>query len=289
MLVNMRDILADARKNKYAIGCIYTTTVDILRAVVAAAEELNTPLIIDHAQVHNSLIPLEYIAPHMIECAKKASVPICVHLDHGKDYNFIMQAIRQGFTSIMYDCSSLSFEENAANLKDFTKIAHDLDITVEAELGVMISTENDSHSEDTVLTNADIRKYFTDPDEAGKFVEITGVDALAVCFGTMHGIYAEDPVLDIELLRAIKSKIGDTSIVMHGGSGVAMDQIKAAITEGCSKINYYSYMAKSASESAKRILDASDKPVIYHELTEQVVVEIKDYAKNILHAFRNGY
>ena len=117
MLVNMKEILETAEKNQYAIGCINTPNVETIRAVIGAAEELNTPVIIDHAQVHDSLIPIERIGPEMIAYAKKAKVPVCVHLDHGSDYNFVMRAIRVGFPSIMYDCSELPYEENLKNVK----------------------------------------------------------------------------------------------------------------------------------------------------------------------------
>ena len=201
----MREILDIAEKERYAVPCINTPNMETLRAVVDAAEELNTPVIIDHAQVHDSVIPIEKIGPEMVKYAKQAKVPVCVHLDHGVDFNFVMKAIRLGFSSIMYDCSALPFEENMKNVKDFVRIAKELDITVEAELGVMASSDEDTHgdAESRVLTNEDIKEYFTDPEEAGKFARETGCDALAVCFGTMHGIYAEPPVLDIERVKEI--------------------------------------------------------------------------------------
>lgn len=287
MLVNMKDILEDARINKYAIGCINTPTVDTLRAVVGAAEALGTPIIIDHAQVHDPLIPIEFIGPYMIEFAKKAKVPVCVHLDHASDYNFVMRAIQQGFTSIMYDCSALPFEENAENLKAFTKLAHNLGITVEAELGVMASTDSDSHG--GPLTTDDIRKFFTIPSEAGQFVDRTHVDALVVCFGTMHGIYATAPVLDLNLLKEIKKVTGDTHLVLHGGSGVDPIQTKAAIDVGCTKVNFYSYMATATSRFVGEKMAAAKGPVFYHELTEAAVSYNKKFAMEVMQMFMNGH
>ena len=140
MLVNMRDILADAEKNRYAIPCINTPNIEFLRAVIGAAEDLNTPVIIDHAEVHDSLIPIERIGPEMVKYASRAKVPVCVHLDHGTTYSFLMRALKAGFSSIMYDCSALPFEENVRRVKEFVKVAHDLDITVEGELGVIDSS-----------------------------------------------------------------------------------------------------------------------------------------------------
>lgn len=236
MLVNLKEILKNAEEGGYAVGCINTPNMATLRAVVDAAEEMQTPIIIDHAQVHDPLIPIELIGPKMVEYAKQAKVPVCVHLDHGSDYNFVMRALRCGFSSIMYDLSALPFEENVAKVKEFTDMAHALGITVEAELGIMTSTEDDTHGDGGGWTHETIKKTFTDPAQAAEFAERTGVDALAVCFGTAHGIYAEPPILDIERVKAIRKAMpAESRVVMHGGSGVDEKQVQAAITAGCSK------------------------------------------------------
>ena len=288
MLVNMKEILETAEKNQYAIGCINTPNVETIRAVIGAAEELNTPIIIDHAQVHDSLIPIERIGPEMIAYAKKAKVPVCVHLDHGSDYNFVMRAIRVGFPSIMYDCSELPYEENLKNVKEFTKIAHNLGITVEAELGIMASSEEDSHG-GKALTNEEIRKYFTDPKQAAEFAEKTGCDALAVCFGTMHGIYAEPPKLDITRVTEIRAALPQNCrVVMHGASGVEFSEVQNAINAGCSKINYYSYMAKATTKFVMEKTAETNGKIPYHELQEAAFEFMKDYAKNVIKAFKNG-
>ena len=288
MLVNMKEILETAEKNQYAIGCINTPNVETIRAVIGAAEELNTPVIIDHAQVHDSLIPIERTGPEMIAYAKKAKVPVCVHLDHGSDYNFVMRAIRVGFPSIMYDCSELPYEENLKNVKEFTKIAHNLGITVEAELGIMASSEEDSHG-GKALTNEEIRKYFTDPKQAAEFAEKTGCDALAVCFGTMHGIYAEPPKLDITRVTEIRAALPKSCrVVMHGASGVEFSEVQNAINAGCSKINYYSYMAKATTKFVMEKTAETNGKIPYHELQEATFEFMEDYAKNVIKAFKNG-
>ena len=190
MLVNMREILAVAEQEKYAIPCINTPNVETIRAVINAAEELNTRVIIDHAEVHDKLIPLERIGPEMIKYAEKAKVPVCVHLDHATDLSFALRAIRVGFPSIMYDCSALPFEENVKRVKEFVEIAHALDITVEAEIGIMVSALRDTHedAESRVLTNEEIREFFTDPEEARVFADKPAVMTLAVvserCMGS---------------------------------------------------------------------------------------------------------
>lgn len=292
MLVNMKEILEVAEKEGYAIPCINTPNEETVRAVIGAAEELNTPIIIDHAQVHDSLIPIERIGPVMLKYAKEARVPVCVHLDHGSDYEFVMRAIKVGFPSIMYDCSALPYEENLANVKKFVQIAHAAGITVEAELGVMASTEEDTHSEDAesrVLTNEDIKEFFTEPDEAKAFAEESGCDALAVCFGTMHGIYAEPPVLDIDRVKALRAAIPDTCrVVMHGASGVEFDQVQNAISAGCSKVNYYSYMAKATTKFVADKVAETEGKIAYHELQEAAFEFMKGYAKDVISAFKNG-
>lgn len=289
MLVNMKQILAEAEEKGYAIGCINTPNVETLRAVIGAAEDVGVPIIIDHAQVHDPLIPIEEIGPKMVEYAKKAKVPVCVHLDHGSDYNFVMRAIRVGFSSIMYDLSALPFEENVAKLKEFTKIAHDLDITVEAELGIMTSTEEDTHGGETGWTHETIKKTFTDPKQAAEFAERTGVDALAVCFGTAHGIYAEPPLLDIERVKAIRELMPkDCRVVMHGGSGVDPEQIQNAITAGCSKINYYSYMAAACSKHIHEYLTERNGKAAWHEVQEEAYRFMRGYAADVLRVFKNG-
>ena len=124
MLVNLKDMLCEAEQKGYAIPCMNTPNMETLRALIGAAEDLNTPIIIDHAEVHNSLIPIERMGPEMVKAAKAAKVPVCVHLDHGVSYTFLMKALEAGFSSIMFDCSSLPFEENVKRVKEFTEFAH---------------------------------------------------------------------------------------------------------------------------------------------------------------------
>ena len=275
MLVNLKEILKNAEEGGYA--------------VVDAAEEMQTPIIIDHAQVHDPLIPIELIGPKMVEYAKQAKVPVCVHLDHGSDYNFVMRALRCGFSSIMYDLSALPFEENVAKVKEFTDMAHALGITVEAELGIMTSTEDDTHGDGGGWTHETIKKTFTDPAQAAEFAERTGVDALAVCFGTAHGIYAEPPILDIERVKAIRKAMpAESRVVMHGGSGVDEKQVQAAITAGCSKVNYYSYMAKACTKHMQEYLNKIEGNGFWHEVDEEAYRFMKEYAKDVLRVFKNG-
>lgn len=284
MLVNLTQILKDAEDGGYAIGCINTPNLETLRGVIGAAEELNTPVIIDHAQVHDENgIKVEVIGPLMVEYAKKAKVPVCVHVDHGADFGFCLRCIRTGFSSVMYDLSALPFDENAAKLKEFTEYAHKAGLSVEAELGVMTLAMGEGWTHET------IKSTFTDPAQAAEFAERTGVDALAVCFGTAHGIYAEPPELDIQRVKDIRAAMPDTTrVVMHGGSGVDEKQVQQAIDAGVSKVNYYSYMGMAATENMAKMLAGEGKDRQWHDNQEAQVEFIKEYAKHVLSVFRNG-
>ncbi|MCR4871613.1 MAG: class II fructose-bisphosphate aldolase [Atopobiaceae bacterium] len=284
MLANMRQMLKDAEDGGYCIGCINTPNLETVRGVIAAAEEVNVPIIIDHAQVHDENgIKVEVIGPLMVEYAKKAKVPVCVHVDHGADFTFVLRCIKAGFSSVMYDLSRLPYEENLAKVKEFTEFAHRMDVTVEAELGIMTLAMGEGWTRETIKTT------FTDPAEAADFAERSGVDALAVCFGTAHGIYAEPPELDIQRVRDIRAAMPDTCrVVMHGGSGVDEDQIRAAITAGVSKLNYYSYMGQAATENMKQLLAGEYGNKQWHDVQEAQVDFIKEYAKGVLTLFKNG-
>lgn len=284
MLVNMTQILKDAEMGGYAIGCINTPNLETVRGVLAAAEEVNVPIIIDHAQVHDEGgIKVEVIGPLMVEYAKKVKVPVCVHVDHGSDFSFILRCIRAGFSSVMYDLSALSFEDNVRKVKEFTEFAHKAGLSVEAELGVMTLTMGEGWTHET------IKSTFTDSAQAADFAERSKVDALAVCFGTAHGIYAEPPVLDIPRVRDIRAAMPDsTRVVMHGGSGVDEKQVQEAISAGVSKLNYYSYLGMAATDNMIHMLEGDGKNHQWQDNQEQQVDFIKEYAKHVLTVFKNG-
>lgn len=286
MLVNLKEMLTDATRNRYGVGCINAPNTTYLRALIDAAEEVNIPLVIDHAEVHDPLIPLERIAPDLIGCARRAKVPVAVHVDHGESMNFIMRGVNNGFTSVMYDCSKLTFEENVSRVKAFIERVRPAGISVEAELGEMPTTLNDTHGGSSAST------AYTDPDLAHEFVERTGVDALAVTFGTSHGIYEKEPVLDFEHLKRLREATGETPLVMHGSSGVPLPDITKAVAGGISKVNYYSYLAVESSRFAGEVIEADraeGRPTFYHELVEKVYVHTKAEAKKLYGAFLNGF
>lgn len=254
MLVRLKEILQIAESKKCAIGAFNTPNLESLTAVIDAAERKKLPVIIMHAQVHEEMkiARLDTIGEIMLIMADKANVPVCVHLDHGTDLGYIKKALDIGFTSVMYDGSLLSVEENCANTCIAVETAYRYGASVEAEIGSMGSRESGE---------SDSEGVYTDPEDAKKFAESTGIDALACAFGTAHGIYLKKPQLDFARLDKIHSLV-HIPLVMHGGSGVSYDDYKRVIKSGIRKINYYTYMAKTGGDGVARLSDKT----MYHDI-----------------------
>ncbi|MBO5670787.1 MAG: class II fructose-bisphosphate aldolase, partial [Clostridia bacterium] len=216
MLVTLKEILAIAKERRIAVGSFNTPNLASLRAIIAAAEELDQPVILMHAQVHEEmgLCTMEEVAPIMLAAAKRASVPVCVHLDHGTDLAYIERGLALGFTGVMFDGSALSHEENFEKTKEAVRMAARTGASVEAEIGSMGAREG-GNATDMECPES----IYTDPDMAKRFVEETGIDALACAFGTVHGLYVKEPKLDFDRLAKIDSLVS-VPLVMHGGSGV---------------------------------------------------------------------
>ena len=242
MLVNLNEILKNAQKNKYAVGLFNTTDSDMLEAVISAAEETNSPVIIGTAEVLLPYGELDLIAPSMIAAAKKSKVPVAVHYDHGLTFDRCMQALKLGFSSVMFDGSAGDYESNIADTRQIVKIAHSFGATVEGEIGHVGQTES---------CDNDATDMYTTPDEAVSFLDATGVDALAIAIGTAHGVYKSKPKLDIERLKEIRSKTG-TPLVLHGGSGLSDDDFRNAIAGGIAKINIFTDLCVAGKEAVKK-------------------------------------
>lgn len=263
MIVTLKDILRIAEAKKCAIGAFNTPNFASLKAVITAAEEQKLPVIIDHAQVHEEmgLCVMEEIAPMMLFMADKASVPVCVHLDHGTDLDYIKRGLDLGFTSVMYDGSELSPEMNLANTCIAVAMAKEYGASVEAEVGSMGSRESGGLAGDSI---------YTDPEVAKAFAEETGIDALACAFGTAHGLYLKKPQLDFERLAKIKELV-DIPLVMHGGSGVSVEDYRRVIELGIRKINYYTYSAKAAGTAVANMEDKT----FFHDMEVVAMNAIK--------------
>ncbi len=256
MLVGLTEILKIAEVKKCAIGAFNTPNLECILAVLSAAEKLNVPVMITHAELHEEVAPLEKIGPVMVAMAKAAKVPVCVHLDHCETLSYMEKALEIGFTGVMYDGSTLPYEENVANTKKAVAMAKPYGAGVEAEIGSLATREGGG-----AYASGPV---YTDPDLAVKFCQETGIDALAPSFGTAHGIYKSKPVLDLERVRAIAEKTG-LPMVMHGGSGVSVEDYRTGIQYGIRKINYYSYMSKAGTNAVKELL-GREEVTFYHDL-----------------------
>lgn len=253
MLATLNDVMKIAEEKKIAVGSFNTPNLEALQAVIEAAEELDLPVIIQFAQCHEPWIPLAMIGPIMVNTAKKSKVPVCVHLDHGETLEYLQQALDMGFTSIMYDGSTLSYEENLENTKRAVSMATKTGASVEAELGSMGRRE--SGAGDDSGENDDT-KIYTDPHQAKVFVEETGIDALACSFGTTHGIYLTQPKLDFDVVKNVRALTEQIPIVMHGGSGVSREDYRKAIEAGTRKVNYFTYMDKSGGNAVAEYVNS---------------------------------
>lgn len=246
-------------------------------AVISAAEELNVPVIIMHAQCHEEWAPLDIVGPIMKLMAERAKVPVCIHLDHCEDIDYLKRAIDLGFTSVMLDASAKSYDENVRLTKMAVALAKDKNVSVEAEIGVLGGREaGDSRP----LTKEEM---YTDPDLAKRFVEDTNIDALACSFGTAHGFYKEKPQLDFARIEKIRKLVG-IPLVMHGGSGVPQEDYVKAIKLGVEKINYYSYMSREGVNATKELADKNIP--FFHEIASYVTEKMK---KDVLRAMKIFY
>ena len=278
-LVTSEKMLLDAQKGAYAVGAFNVENMEMVKAVIAAAEELNQPVILAHAEVHNVYNDISIVGPAMIAAAKNAKVPVCVHLDHGVTIEMIERALDLGFTSIMIDASHLPFEENLKLTKKVTEKAHSLGVSVEAELGRLVTSEDGTNQVDNP------ESYYTDKYEAKLFVEKTGIDALAIAFGTAHGFYKSQPKLSFEVVSEVRSTTR-LPLVMHGGSGVSEEGFKKAIESGIRKINYYSYMSMAGYIAVEDLIKTNSTKYL-HDLEYAAMKAMKEDVKKAIKVFSN--
>jgi len=287
MLVTLKEIMEIAEKKNIAIGAFNASGLEAIEAELAAAEELNLPIIIQFAQCHEPWIPLTTIGPIMVDMAKKASVPVCIHLDHGETLEYLQTALEIGFTGIMYDGSVLPYEENLANTKKAVEMARKYGASVEAELGSMGKRESGSGDEGAGVD--DDTKIYTDPELAARFIEDTGIDALACSFGTTHGIYLTEPKLDFDVVRNVRKNTNNIPVVMHGGSGVSTEDYHKAVDAGVRKINYFTYMDKSGGAAAAEYIEGlkEGEPVFFSSIFMAAREAMKENVKGAMKVFAN--
>lgn len=241
MLANLNDVLYPAKKNRYAVGLFNAVNIEMARGIIAAAEETKSPVIMGTAQVLFPYGPLKEVSYFLLPMAKNASVPVVVHLDHGLDKETCLEALNLGFTSIMYDCSTDTYEENVKKVSEVVEMAHEKGATIEGELG-HVGDNGDG---------TDPSLYYTQPEMAKEFVQKTGVDALAIAVGNAHGAYKFPPKLDFERIKTIAGMI-DVPLVLHGGSGLTDYDFQTAIQEGISKVNIFTDVNVAAARAAYR-------------------------------------
>ena len=237
MLVTMNEILLPAKENGYGVGFFNAVNVEMARAVIETAEELRSPVMVGTAEVLLPAMQLERVAEYLIPMAKKASVPVCVHYDHGLTFEKCMEALKLGFSSVMYDCSTESYEANVGKVARMVQICHAMGVTVEGELGHV----GDNEGEGKLANPSD---YYTDPAVAEDYVRRTGIDSLAVAVGNAHGDYKFPPKLDFERIETISARTG-LPLVLHGGSGLADSDFRTAVRKGICKINIFTDIDKA--------------------------------------------
>lgn len=250
-LVISEKMLSDARKNRYAVGAFNVENMEMVKAVIAAAEELNAPVILQTTPSTVKYGTLETYFAIVAAEAEKASIPVCLHLDHGNGFEMAVQAIKAGYTSVMIDASHENFENNIAISKKVVDVAKTCGIPVEAELGKVGGKEDD------LETDFDTN---TDPMEAKEFIERTGISSLAIAIGTAHGFYVGTPVLDKERVSEIR-KIVSVPLVLHGASGLSDDDVRECVQRGICKVNFATELRVAYTNAVKELL--MKKPDIF--------------------------
>lgn len=250
-LVNSKKMLMDAQKGNYAVGAFNAENMEMVKAIIRAAEELNAPVMIQTTPSTIKYGTLDTFVGMVSAEAKNASVPVCLHLDHGSSFELAMQAIQAGYTSVMIDGSGKDFEGNVEVSKKVADVANAMGIPVEAELGKVGGKEDDLEAD------ADTN---TDPQEAKEFVERTGVTSLAIAIGTAHGFYAGTPVLDKERVSEVR-KLVDVPLVLHGASGLTDDDVRECVERGMCKVNFATELRAAYTAAVKKLLD--EKPETY--------------------------
>ena len=266
-----RNLLLDAQKGGYAVGAFNVENMEMVQAVVAAAEEMHAPVILQTTPSTIKYADLEYFYANVKTAAEKASVPVSIHLDHGNSFDLAMRALRAGYTSIMIDGSQKSFEENIAVTKAVVDACHPSGIPVEAELGKVGGKEDD--------LNGGEGNPYTDPQEAKTFVEATGVDSLAIAIGTAHGVYKGIPKLDMERLSETR-KVVSGPLVLHGTSGVPDDAVRNCISRGICKVNYATDLRIAFSRGVNAVLKEHPDTIDPKKYSAQGREEVKQYVIN---------
>lgn len=278
MLYNMKELLTIAKENKFAVPAFNIGSLEILRAVMEVAEETNSPVILE---IHP--LEIEYLTDPFVltvkEYAHKAKVPVVIHMDHGSTIYDVMRSIKNGYTSVMIDASSLPYEENVALTKQVVELAHKVNVSVEAEIGTIGAMNYETEGVDNVL--------YTDPAQAKDFVERTGIDCLAVAIGTAHGLYPKNftPKLNLELLEILNKEV-DIPLVLHGGSGNPDEEVTASVSLGVSKVNISSDVKSVFFKKCHELLNENPNQYEPCDLFPECINEAKNVIRHKLNVLK---
>ncbi len=277
-LVKMKDLLRRAEEKNIGCGAFSVGNMEMVRGAIRAAEELDTPVILQIAEVRLKNSPLHLMGPMMVQAAKEAKVDVAVHLDHGLTFETVDKALELGFTSVMLDASTLPFEENIARVKVVVEKARKYGATVEAELGLVGGSEDGS---------CDHGIRCTDPDDAVVYARETGIDALAVAIGNAHGNYPVAPTLAFDVLEKIHEKV-DIPLVLHGGSGITDKDFQKAISLGIRKVNIATASFNSLTAHVEKYMESTDKHNFF-DLNEAMVQGTYENVKKHIFVFNEPY
>ena len=277
-LVKMKDLLKRAEERNIGCGAFSVGNMEMVKGAIRAAEELNTPIILQIAEVRLKNSPLHLMGPMMVQAAKEAKVDVAVHLDHGLTFETVDKALELGFTSVMLDASTLPFEENIAKVKTVVEKARKYGATVEAELGLVGGSEDGS---------CDHGIRCTDPDDAVVYARETGIDALAVAIGNAHGNYPVAPTLAFDVLEKIHEKV-DIPLVLHGGSGITDKAFQSAISLGIRKVNIATASFNSLTAHVEKYMASTDKHNFF-DLNEAMVQGTYENVKRHILVFNEPY
>ncbi|MFQ8919434.1 class II fructose-bisphosphate aldolase [Blautia massiliensis (ex Durand et al. 2017)] len=277
-LVKMKDLLRRAEEKNVGCGAFSVGNMEMVRGAIRAAEELDTPIILQIAEVRLKNSPLHLMGPMMVQAAKEAKVDVAVHLDHGLTFETVDKALELGFTSVMLDASTLPFEENIARVKAVVEKARKYGATVEAELGLVGGSEDGS---------CDHGIRCTDPDDAVVYARETGIDALAVAIGNAHGNYPVAPTLAFDVLEKIHERV-DIPLVLHGGSGITDKDFQKAISLGIRKVNIATASFNSLTAHVEKYMESTDKHNFF-DLNEAMVQGTYENVKRHILVFNEPY
>ena len=277
-LVKMKDLLRRAEEKNIGCGAFSVGNMEMVRGAIRAAEELDTPIILQIAEVRLKNSPLHLMGPMMVQAAKEAKVDVAVHLDHGLTFETVDKALELGFTSVMLDASTLPFEENIARVKAVVEKARKYGATVEAELGLVGGSEDGS---------CDHGIRCTDPDDAVVYARETGIDALAVAIGNAHGNYPVAPTLAFDVLEKIHEKV-DIPLVLHGGSGITDKDFQKAISLGIRNVNIATASFNSLTAHVEKYMESTDKHNFF-DLNEAMVQGTYENVKKHILVFNEPY